>query len=165
MTKRDGQRIGDVGRVERRGKPKLLLDGRLDLTLGSSPIAGEQFFDFRRRVRGDWDTCLSRSQADDAARVPHQNRSSWTFVVRVQLFDREEVRRVLSQDLRDTFKQFLEPRLERAIARNANHPGIDQPNLQTDHAQHSISGNAERRVNSKNRRTFLHANTIPVVAL
>ena len=83
----NGHRIGDVGRLGRRGEAELVADRPLHLALGGAAVAGEQPLDLRGGVAADRNAGLRRGQANHAAGVAHQDRRPRPLVVRIQLFD------------------------------------------------------------------------------
>ena len=95
----------------------------LHLPFRGRAVEGDRALHFRGRERHDRNVALLGGQADDAARVRHQERGAREFVLRVEIFEDEHVGRVLDQKVVDAVVDDAQPCLEHELSRSVDDAG------------------------------------------
>lgn len=165
VTQGDRDRVGDIGRLQIAVESELKADRGLHLLLGRPAAAGERFFDHRGRIAGDFDFGFARSQVQNAASVPHENCRSRTVIMRIELFNRDDFRAMLFEQLLCRAMKLMQSPFEGLIRRNANDAGFDQTRLGADHPHHRVTGTMESGIESYDLQRLLHLPAGPLRAV
>ncbi len=141
MTKRDRDRVGDVGRLREAGKTQLQLNGALHLRFRSATVSRRRFFDFCRGVRDDRNPDLRGGEHNRAAGVSHQYRGFRALVKGIKLFERHNVRLERGDDLGDSVVNILNA-FRKGGGATANDARFEKARSSGRNVQHGVTGRA-----------------------